>query len=156
MEETTGRLATLLAPPQPSTAQDEACRHLATALQSPLAPAQLGQQLKELLDAQQSGATRLGEELAASTEKTNRLVADTQERVARLRVKSRALKQNHERLEKGLDEAKSTLVSGLDAKDPEAQGLTLRERLVSLADRRAELVAAQKWFGAVAKAESLG
>ncbi|GAA5876838.1 hypothetical protein JCM3774_000787 [Rhodotorula dairenensis] len=156
MEDATNRLAALLAPPQLSTARDQARRHLATALPAPLVPAQLGEQLKQLLDAQQADAIRLGQEVGASTETTKRLVADTQKRVARIRERSLALKQNHEHVEAGLTAAKTKLVSGLDAKDPEAEGLTLRERLVSLAARRAELVAAQKWFGAVAKAESLG
>lgn len=157
MQAQTDRLAALLAPPELSTARDDARRQLAAALQTPRGPAQLGEQLQQLLEKQQADAARLERELETSSETTNRLVADTRRRVARIRERSHALKQDHERVEGQLAEAKDRLVSGLEAKDPDAEdGLTLRERLVSLAERRAQLVAAQKWFGAVAKAESLG
>lgn len=146
----------LLQPPAPDTARDEACRHLASSLPTPLVPAQLGEQLRSLLESQQAEASKLEQQVADSTAKTERLVAETRTRSARIRERSRALKDSHGELGRGLEQARDKLTSGLESKDPEGDGLTLRERLVALSDRRQQLVAAQKWFGAVARAEEHG
>ncbi|GAA5979575.1 hypothetical protein JCM10908_002971 [Rhodotorula pacifica] len=162
MDEATDRLAALLAPPDLSSAQQAARRHLSQQ-QLPLhSPAQLGHQLEQLLKEQQADAARLEQQLSEHTQETHRLVGETRTRAARIKDKSRTLKDNHHQLEHALAQAKSKLVTGLEARDPSANeeeegvGLTLRERLVSLAERRQQLVAAQKWFGAVANAEQLG
>ncbi|BGP53378.1 hypothetical protein JCM8202v2_000937 [Rhodotorula sphaerocarpa] len=157
MADPSALLAALLVAPDERNARDTARRHLADALPSPRTqPAQLGEQLRSLLETQRKEAERLGSELDAAKDRTAHLVQDTRTRTARIRQRAQALRDGHEAVETGLANVTDKLVSGLEATDPETDGLTLRERLVALADRRQQLVAAQKWFGAVAKAETLG
>lgn len=157
MADPSALLAALLVAPDERNARDTARRHLADALPSPRTqPAQLGEQLRNLLETQRKEAERLGSELDAAKDRTAHLVQDTRTRTAKIRQRAQALRDGHEAVETGLASVTDKLVSGLETTDLETDGLTLRERLVALADRRQQLVAAQKWFGAVAKAETLG
>ncbi|BGP19054.1 hypothetical protein JCM10213v2_007137 [Rhodosporidiobolus nylandii] len=148
-------LHTRLAAPSPFTARSTATSSLATALPSPLQANQLGPLLAQLLDAQRKDAARLEAELARSQDETDRLVTAAKEQVASIKQRTTALKTGHATVELGLRDARDKLVSGLEAKESGQDGLTLRERLVSLSERRMELTAAKKLFGAIAKAEEL-
>lgn len=150
------RLASLQAAPSLETARNDARSQLSSALPTPLVPSQLGEHLARLLEQQRTEATRLEGELAVSRETGDQLLSEARDRVQQVRERTDKLKSGHAQTEQGLRTARDRLVSRLEAKDEGADGLTLRERLVVLSQRRKELEAARKWFGAVVKAEDLG
>ncbi|GAA5884946.1 hypothetical protein JCM6882_007164 [Rhodosporidiobolus microsporus] len=147
------QLQALLTPPSTSTARSQARDHLAGALSSPIAASKLAPLLSGLLDSQRAEATRLEADLKRSKEETDRLVTSAKEQVDTAQRRTAQLKKEHAEVEDGLRAARDKLVSGLEAREDGRDGLTLRERLVLLWQRRKELEAAKKWFGAVAKAE---
>jgi hypothetical protein len=149
------QLQSFLSLPSPSTAKSQARDQLANSLPSPLAPDQLAPLLAQLLEQQRSEAARLDAELAASKERTDALVTAAKQQATEIQRRTNALKEGHAATEKGLKETRDKLVSGLEAKEEGQDGLALRERLVLLSQRRKQLEAAKKWFGAVAKAEEL-
>ncbi|GAA5831097.1 hypothetical protein JCM11251_005141 [Rhodosporidiobolus azoricus] len=149
----TGQLQALLIPPSASTARSAAKDHLANALSAPIAASRLAPLLSNLLDQQRAEAVRLESELQQSKKESDRLVTSAKEKVGTVQRRTKQLKQEHDEVEKGLRSARNKLVSGLEAKEDGQDGSTLRERLVLLSQRRKELEAAKKWFGAVAKAE---
>ncbi|GEM09225.1 rint-1 family protein [Rhodotorula toruloides] len=150
------RLAALQAAPSIETARNDARSQLSSSLPTPLVPSQLGEHLAGLLEQQRAHATRLEGELAASREKGDRLLSEARDRVKQVKERTERLKAGHAKTDQGLRDVRDKLVSGLEAKDEGADGLTLRERLVVLSQRRKELEAAKKWFGAIVKAEGLG
>ncbi|EGU13476.1 RINT-1 family protein [Rhodotorula toruloides ATCC 204091] len=150
------RLAALQTAPSLETARNDARSQLSSSLPTPLVPSQLGEHLARLLEQQRTQATRLEGELAVSREKGDQLLSEARDRVKQVRERTERLKVGHAETDQGLRAARDKLVSDLEAKDEGADGLTLRERLVVLSQRRKELEAAKKWFGAIVKAEDLG
>ncbi|GAA5857348.1 hypothetical protein JCM8547_002233 [Rhodosporidiobolus lusitaniae] len=148
-------LQALLAPPSPSTSRTHAKDSLAASLPSPLAADKLGPVLAQLLEQQHAESARLKGELARSKEESDRLVTAAKVQTSEIQRRTNALKSDNASVQKGLREARDKLVSGLENKEDGDEGLTLRERLVLFSQRRKELEAASKWFGAVAKAEEL-
>ncbi|GJN87986.1 hypothetical protein Rhopal_000941-T1 [Rhodotorula paludigena] len=150
-------LAALAAPPSLADARAQASAALAQQLPARIQPAQLGDTLRALLEQQQHSAAQLASDVEHAQRKRDSLVADAATRIADVHERTHRLKQRHASTEQGLRHARSQLVSGLDARrdDDSDDGLSLRERLVVLAQRKAELDAAKKWFGAVARAEEL-
>ncbi|GAA6012527.1 hypothetical protein JCM10207_009031 [Rhodosporidiobolus poonsookiae] len=149
-------LESLLAPASLSSARDDARQQLAASLPTPLQPDRLAALLAGLLDTQRAQSAQLEADLARSETKTTQLVTAARQQANDIKQRTAALKTTHAEVEKGLRDARDKLVSGLEARDDDQDGLTLRERLVALSQRRTELEAAKKWFGAVAKAEELG
>ncbi|GAA6035080.1 hypothetical protein JCM8097_002174 [Rhodosporidiobolus ruineniae] len=149
------QLQALLACPSTSSARSTAHADLASALSTPLQADKLGSVLADLLKAQQAKAAQLASDLARSKQETDRLVTAAKDKVSDVKQRTARLKTGHAQVEQGLRQTRDKLVSGLEAREDGQDGLTLRERLVLLSDRRRELEAAKKWFGAVAKAEEL-
>ncbi|KAL7344118.1 RINT-1 family protein [Rhodotorula toruloides] len=150
------RLTALQAAPSLETARNDARSQLSSSLPAPLVPSQLGEHLARLLEQQRAQATRLEGELAVSREKDDQLLSAARDRVQQVRERTERLKAEYAGTDHGLRTVRDKLVSGLEVKDEGTDGLTLRERLVVLSQRRKELEAAKKWFGAIVKAEDLG
>lgn len=150
------RLTALQAAPSLETARNDARSQLSSSLPAPLVPSQLGEHLARLLEQQRAQATRLAGELEVTREKGDQLLSAARDRVQQVRERTERLKAGHAETDHGLRTVRDKLVSGLEAKDEGTDGLTLRERLVVLSQRRKELEAAKKWFGAIVKAEDLG
>ncbi|BGP37330.1 hypothetical protein JCM10449v2_001235 [Rhodotorula kratochvilovae] len=149
------QLSALLQPPSLNDARTSAREQLAAALPTPLAPAQLGPALAQLLEQQRAKAAQLEQDLATSRKEGDALIGSARGQLASIQARTGALKAGHQQVDEGLRNAHEKLVSGLDAREDGAEGLTLRERLVALSQQRRELEAAKTWFGAVVKAEEL-
>ncbi|GAA5921613.1 hypothetical protein JCM1841_000155 [Sporobolomyces salmonicolor] len=156
----TVQLQSLLAPPSPSVSRSSAQQLLAQAVgPSPIVPSTLASLLSHLLDSQRTEQSRLAVELARSQQETDRLLQDTTNKLSTVKHRTEALKQGHAELQARLKHASEALVSRLDPpleEEGEAYGATLRERLMTLSQRRKELEGAKKWFGVIVKAEELG
>ncbi|GAA5951427.1 hypothetical protein JCM21900_004406 [Sporobolomyces salmonicolor] len=156
----TAQLQSLLAPPSPSISRSSAQQLLAGAVgPSPIVPSTLASLLSHLLDSQRTEQSRLAVELARSQQETDRLLQDTTNKLSTVKHRTEALKQGHAELRARLKHASEALVSRLDApveEEGEAYRATLRERLMTLSQRRKELEGAKKWFGVIVKAEELG
>jgi len=150
------QLTALLAAPSVEQARTSARDHLSSALPTPLVASQLGPTLAQLLEQQRAQAARLEQDLGAARDHSDALVSSARRQLSQIKQRTGALKEGHDEVDAGLRSARDKLVSGLDVREDGAEGLTLRERLVQLSQRRKELEAAKTWFGAVAKAEELG
>ncbi|GAA6047744.1 hypothetical protein JCM3770_001756 [Rhodotorula araucariae] len=150
------QLSALLQPPSLDSARASAREQLAAALPTPLVPSQLGPVLAQLLEQQRAEAAQLERDLAVTRTAGEALIGSARGQLANIKARTGALKAGHQQLDEGLRSARNKLISGLDACDDGAEGLTLRERLIALSQQRTELEAAKTWFGAVVRAEELG
>lgn len=153
----TAQLQTLRSPPNQFEAQEQTKELISNLVSKPINASQLNTILQPYLDSERVRSTQLTTELNEATTSLNSLLVSTKDQLVTVLSKTKALKESHEVLEDGLIDHREALVSSSVQRDQgEGTGITLREKLEALSNRRKELQVARDWFAVLARAEELG